>query len=77
MEANPTNAPTMNRGTDRLLIAREVAELLRVHVRLVWRMRANGQLPAIKIAGTNATRFRQSDVEKLMQPAGPAGNKSQ
>jgi len=50
--------------SDRLLRAAEVAEMLAVSTRLVWRFRSEGKLPAVQIAG--ATRFRLSDVRKLM-----------
>ena len=49
---------------DCLLRANQVAQLLAVSTRLVWRFRSEGKLPAIQIAG--ATRFRRSDVLKLM-----------
>lgn len=51
-------------ATDRLLRAQQVAELLAVSTRLVWRFRSEGKLPSVKIAG--ATRFRSSDVRKLI-----------
>jgi predicted DNA-binding transcriptional regulator AlpA len=50
---------------DRLLKATEVAALLSVSTRLVWRFRAEGRLAAVQIAG--ATRFRLADVRRLME----------
>jgi|GEM_PF-6184025 len=51
--------------TDRLLRANEVAALLAVSTRIVWRFRSEGRLPAVRIAG--ATRFRLSDVRRLIE----------
>lgn len=51
-------------GGDRLLKASEVAALLSVSTRLVWRLRATGELPAVTIG--RSTRFRRSDVERII-----------
>lgn len=50
--------------SDRPLRATEVAQVLAISTRLVWRFRSEGKLPSVQIAG--ATRFRQSDVERLI-----------
>jgi hypothetical protein len=39
--------------------------MLAVSTRLVWRFRSEGRLPAVQIAGS--TRFRASDVRKLIE----------
>lgn len=57
---------TDHRETDeKLLRAPEVAEMLAVSTRLVWRFRSEGKLPSVKIAG--ATRFRLGDVRKMIE----------
>ncbi len=45
-----------------LLDVKGVAQLLTVSERTVWRLREDGQLPAVKIRG--AVRFRRGDVER-------------
>jgi excisionase family DNA binding protein len=62
------NKPVSTAATpdDQLLRAHEVARMLAVCTRLVWRLRSEGELPAVRIAG-NATRFRLSDVRRLIQ----------
>lgn len=49
---------------DRLLTVPEVAEVLRVSVRLVNRLFATGELPRVKIG--RAARARLSDVERII-----------
>ncbi len=49
---------------DRLLMVREVAELMRVSNMTVYRLIKSGQLPALKV-GKNY-RIRESDVEKYL-----------
>ena len=66
------NPPAIESG-DRLLLPREVAERLRCSLRTIWRLRAKGVLPAVKIAGTDATRFRLSDVRKILELGGQTG----
>lgn len=66
MTTTTQSQPQEARAIDRLLIAKEVAAMLRVNTRTVWRLRASGKLPAVQIAGTSATRFRQSDVATLI-----------
>ncbi|MFZ4576085.1 MAG: helix-turn-helix domain-containing protein [Phycisphaerales bacterium] len=62
--ARPAAPLTIAEG-DKLLRAGEVAEMLAVSARLVWRFRAEGKLPSVALAG--ATRFRLSDVRRFMQ----------
>jgi excisionase family DNA binding protein len=52
---------------DRLLTPDEVAKVLGVSVRYVWRMGRTGRLPRIKPPGTRYVRFRQSDVEHYIE----------
>jgi len=64
---------------DRLLIdVREVARLLTVKPRTVWRLVATGRLPPpVRIPGLRATRWRRSEVENWcssLRVARPAGS---
>jgi excisionase family DNA binding protein len=63
------NKPTI-RGSesdtpDQLLRAQDAARLLAISTRLVWRLRSEGKLPSVRLAG--ATRFRLSDVKRFIQ----------
>lgn len=54
--------------TDRLLRARDVAAILAVSVRGVWRLTSEGVIPApIKLGG--ATRWRESDLYRFLREA--------
>lgn len=64
---SPIRWPSRAVGEERLLFAKDVAQILRCSIRTVWYLRANGRLPAVKIPGTCATRFRLTDVELLMR----------
>ncbi len=56
----------------RLLTLREVAELLNVSIRTVYRLVAGGVLPApVKIG--RSTRFRPDDVERCVERCRGAG----
>ena len=57
---------TPNTSQDRLLKASEAAAILSCSPRAIWRMRANGTLPAIRVPGAG-TRFRISDIHRLMK----------
>lgn len=46
----------------KLLTAKEVAELLGVHVRSVWRMAQTGEIPAPIRLGERVVRWRLSDL---------------
>jgi len=48
----------------RLLTAREVAELLRISVRHVWRLAGAGALPAPIALGPQTKRWRLKDLRK-------------
>jgi len=56
------NFPQMR---SRLLRAPEVAELLAISVRGVWRLRRAGRLPCVRVGG--AVRFRLADVQALQR----------
>lgn len=49
-----------------LMTAVEVAELLRVDPATIRRWASEGQLPAIRLPGKRALRFRRSDVDALL-----------
>lgn len=50
---------------DRLLNAREIADVLNVSVRMIYRLTTTGDLAKVKLG--KAARFRLSDVEALVQ----------
>jgi predicted DNA-binding transcriptional regulator AlpA len=64
-------------ASDRLLKCDEVAEILAVNKRTVWRMSrpdALGriQLPAVRLGGgRRITRFRRSDVDRIIEEGLP------
>jgi excisionase family DNA binding protein len=49
-----------------LMLAREVADWLGVSPRWVVDKAANGDVPCIKLPGSNRVRFRRSDVERAL-----------
>ena len=61
--------------TDRLLTAREVAELLGVSTETVLRWARRGELPAIRLPG-GAIRFREDELDALARGAGDAQSRS-
>ena len=62
--ASYSNSRRPTNGEDRLLRARDVADLCAVSTRQVWRWAATGVLSRVRLAG--ATRFRQSDVARIV-----------
>jgi len=55
---------------DRLLLdVADTARVLSISERSVWRLRAKGELPAVKVAGS-IVRFRRADVEKYVDGLG-------
>jgi predicted DNA-binding transcriptional regulator AlpA len=58
---------------DQLLRAQEVAAILAVSPRQVWKFRSVGRLPAVQIAGS--TRFRASDVRRLIEEGTKGGGR--
>lgn len=57
--------------TEQWLTAEQAAERLNVSVRSIRKYRATGRLPAYKLAGERALRFRVEDVDGMMEPAEP------
>ncbi len=56
-----------------MLTADELAALLKVSRRTIWRMRSSGQLPRpIKVGG--AVRWRLADIEVWIAEGCPKGN---
>lgn len=51
---------------DRLVGAIEVAQLLSVSTRTVWRLRDSGVLQAVRI-GRGLVRFRESEIQRLVR----------
>jgi excisionase family DNA binding protein len=54
-------------NTDRLLSVSQVANLLAISSRTVWRMRDSGQLPQPIRVSRNLLRWRLSDIQTYMQ----------
>lgn len=55
-----------------LLTVDQVAELLQVSARTVWRMRSGGELPApIRVLGS--VRWRRAELESWVNARTPAG----
>ena len=55
---------------DRLLRVDEAAQVLACSPRLVWRLREQGALKAVKIG--RVTRFRRSDIQRLVDEGSEA-----
>jgi excisionase family DNA binding protein len=49
-----------------LLTVKDVAAMLRVHTRTVWRMSASGDIPAPKKLGPRTVRWRMSDLAEYI-----------
>jgi excisionase family DNA binding protein len=68
--------PERGQGTDiEMLAAKEVAALLGISVRTVWRLRARGELPQPIRYSRKLVRWRRDHLERflearLMQPTG-------
>lgn len=56
----------------RLLTVRDVADLLAVHPRTIWRLVATGDIPAPIRLGSKAVRWRLADLERHLAKARPA-----
>lgn len=54
---------------DRLLKAREAAEILGVSTRMIWTLRSEGKLEAVEIGA--ARRFRLSDIRRIVAEGAP------
>jgi excisionase family DNA binding protein len=65
--------PFMRAAVDRLLTARQVADLLGVSVASVLRRWRAGELPGFRLS-TNCLRFRESEIAGWLEARrGPAG----
>jgi excisionase family DNA binding protein len=51
----------------RLLTARELATLLQISLRQLWRLRAGKELPAPIRVGRRSVRWRESDVARYLE----------
>lgn len=51
--------------SDRLLSVDQVAEVMKLSVRSIWKLRSIGALEAVSILGR--TRFRASDVQRIIR----------
>jgi predicted DNA-binding transcriptional regulator AlpA len=67
------DGPVTRCGYCELLTVEELAKILKVSVRTVWRRRKSADVPApVKIAG--AVRWRSRDIEQWIKQGCPAGN---
>jgi predicted DNA-binding transcriptional regulator AlpA len=67
------DAPVTRGSRCELLTVEELAKILKVSVRTVWRRRKAADVPApVKIAG--AVRWRSRDIERWINQGCPAGN---
>jgi excisionase family DNA binding protein len=57
---------TVEATNERLLTARELADMLGVSTETVLRWWRRGELPGIKLPG-GAVRFRQSDIDRWLE----------
>ena len=54
---------------DRLITAAQVATILAVAKKTVWRMHAEGRPPAAVRIGPRTPRWRESDIRRFLQDA--------
>jgi excisionase family DNA binding protein len=64
-------------GSDDSLISSEVIELAKISRRTLERWVADGKLPAVKIGGFGARRYRRTDVEALLRGESARGGDSE
>jgi excisionase family DNA binding protein len=57
------NEKVIERSSCQLLSAKELAEILSLSVRTIWRLRSAGKLPKPLVIG-GSIRWRQSDIEQ-------------
>lgn len=57
---------------DATLVSAEVMARLKISRRTLERWVADGRLPAVKIGGFGARRYRESDVDALLRGQRPA-----
>ncbi len=56
-----------------VMTVREVAEILRIHPRIVSDKARDGEIPAFKIG--NRWRFHRKDIDEYMKPRNKRGRK--
>jgi excisionase family DNA binding protein len=72
-EKPATTTPPSGQGAPLLLRVNEVAELLGISERSVWRMQSAGKLPAaVRLAGS--IRWRRAEIEAWVDAGCPAIN---
>jgi excisionase family DNA binding protein len=71
--AGDTRIPTQPLDSERLLTRREAAERIRVEVRTLDRYAQLGHIERLKTP-TGRVRFREADVEALVQARGQAAD---
>jgi excisionase family DNA binding protein len=54
-----------------LISAKELAKLLNVSTRQIWRMRSSGKLPKPLILGCHSIRWRTSEIENWLEADAP------
>ena len=62
--------------SDDSLVSSEVIEMAKISRRTLERWVADGKLPAVKIGGFGARRYRRSDVEALLRGESARSNPS-
>lgn len=55
-----------------MLVSAEVMQRLKISRRTLERWVADGRLPAVKVGGFGARRYREADVEALLRGVQPA-----
>lgn len=63
---SPVGLPDSQAGSMATLTVRQVAGLLQVHVRTVWRMAAAGEIPKPITIGRKTVRWRASDIQRFL-----------
>ncbi|HMN41843.1 MAG TPA: hypothetical protein PKE29_13440 [Phycisphaerales bacterium] len=58
--------PEFHAEPDRLLKPRDAAAMLSISVRQLWRISGLGVIPRVNMASTRGTRFRLSDLRRVM-----------
>jgi excisionase family DNA binding protein len=56
--------------SDRLIDATDLAHMLSVSRRQVWRLRAAGEIPAPVRVGSRSVRWRTSDIDRYLATLG-------
>ena len=74
MSASSTTGPDLQLAAARLLKVRQVAELLGVHPRTIWRLSSTGEggFPGPVSIGPKTKRWRLADIERFIRDRGAA-----